>query len=128
MRSESLHGRRLDDGARRRRWWHRGYVSSNILTLRLVKCAQYHITELGWGQFLGQYLNIPVVNDAIAGTSARSYTEAGNFTDIIDTVQSGDFVIIEFGHNDGTSGGVDNGREDATSDGYNATTTVVEAE
>lgn len=84
--------------------------------------------ETGWGQYLAQYLTLPVVNDAIAGTSARSYTDAGNFTDIINAVQSGDFVIIEFGHNDGSAGAVDNGREDATGDGYNDTTTVVEAE
>ncbi|EIM91051.1 SGNH hydrolase [Stereum hirsutum FP-91666 SS1] len=82
----------------------------------------------GWGQYLAQYLTLPVVNDAIAGTSARSYTDAGNFTSIINGVQSGDFVIIEFGHNDGSAGAIDNGREDATGDGYNATTTVVEAD
>ncbi|KAJ7161418.1 hypothetical protein C8R43DRAFT_334324 [Mycena crocata] len=29
----------------------------------------------GWGQYLGQFLTIPVVNMAIAGRSARSYTD-----------------------------------------------------
>jgi rhamnogalacturonan acetylesterase len=58
----------------------------------------------GWAQYLGQYLTIPVVNSAIAGRSARSYTDEGRFTTLINTVKSGDFVIIEFGHNDGLSG------------------------
>lgn len=69
-------------------------------------------------------MSIPVVNDAIAGRSARSYTDEGRFNTLINTVKSGDFVIIEFGHNDGMSGSVDNGRQDAFGDGYDTTTTV----
>jgi len=81
----------------------------------------------GWGQYLGQYLTVPVVNDAIAGRSSRSYTDEGRFNTLINTVKSGDFVIIEFGHNDGTSGSVDNGRQCVIGDGYNTTGTVVNA-
>ncbi|KAJ6503372.1 rhamnogalacturonan acetylesterase [Mycena vitilis] len=85
----------------------------------------------GWGQYLGQYLTIPVVNSAIAGRSARSYTDEGRFTTLINTVKSGDFAIIEFGHNDGgpgLSGAVDNGREDAFGDDYSTTTSVTETD
>ncbi|KAJ7446493.1 rhamnogalacturonan acetylesterase [Mycena galericulata] len=82
----------------------------------------------GWGQYLAQYLTIPVVNDAIAGRSARSYSDEGSFTTLINTVKTGDFVIIEFGHNDGLSGAVDNGREDAFGDSYNVTATVTETD
>ncbi|KAJ7808243.1 rhamnogalacturonan acetylesterase [Mycena olivaceomarginata] len=82
----------------------------------------------GWAQYLGQYLTIPVVNSAIAGRSARSYMDEGRFTTLINTVKSGDFVIIEFGHNDGLSGTVDNGREDAFGDVYATTATVTEAD
>ncbi|KAF7307064.1 Rhamnogalacturonan acetylesterase [Mycena indigotica] len=81
-----------------------------------------------WGQYLGQYLTIPVVNNAVAGRSARSYTDEGRFTTLINTAKSGDFVIIEnsrkFGHNDGSSGSVDNGRQDAFGDSLTATSTV----
>lgn len=42
-----------------------------------------------------------MVNSAIAGRSARSYTDEGRFTTLINTVKSGDYVVIEFGHNDG---------------------------
>ncbi|KAJ6519982.1 SGNH hydrolase [Mycena sanguinolenta] len=82
----------------------------------------------GWGQYLGQFLTIPVVNDAIAGRSARSYTDEGRFTTLINTVKSGDFVIIEFGHNDGLSGAIDNGREDAFGDNVSTTAVVTEAD
>ncbi|KAK0246256.1 rhamnogalacturonan acetylesterase [Armillaria nabsnona] len=78
----------------------------------------------GWGQYLGQYLSVTVVNKAIAGRSARSYTDEGRFTTLIDTVSSGDYVVIEFGHNDGLSGTVDNGRQDAYGDDYDTTATV----
>lgn len=67
----------------------------------------------GWGQYLGYSLNIPVVNNAVAGRSARSYTREGRFTTIANKVKSGDFVIIEFGHNDGGSlTPTDDGRSD----------------
>jgi len=41
---------------------------------------------------LGQYLNLPVVNNAIAGRSARSYTDEGRFTTLINSTQRGDYV------------------------------------
>lgn len=63
----------------------------------------------------------------MGGTSARSFTESGRFNTLIDTVDSGDYVVIEFGHNDGSAGAVDNGRQDAVGDGYNTTATVTDA-
>ncbi|KAF9270623.1 SGNH hydrolase [Marasmius fiardii PR-910] len=69
-------------------------------------------SSLGWGQYLGQYSSIPVL-------SSRSYTEQGRFNTIANTIRSGDFcqtnsIVIGFGHNDGSSGSVDNGRQVAT--------------
>ncbi|KAI1122161.1 carbohydrate esterase family 12 protein [Nemania abortiva] len=67
----------------------------------------------GWGQYFGQYSTVTVVNKAIGGRSARSYWNEGRFADVASLAQSGDIVVIEFGHNDGgtpTSG--DNGRSD----------------
>lgn len=81
----------------------------------------------GWGQYLAQYLTVPVVNDAVAGRSARSYTDEGRFNTLINTVKSGDFVVIEFGHNDGTSGATDNGRQDAVGSDTTTTATVTAA-
>ncbi|KAH8925327.1 carbohydrate esterase family 12 protein [Atractiella rhizophila] len=78
----------------------------------------------GWGEYLGQYLTIPVVNKAIAGRSSRSYTDESRFTTLINTVAKGDYVIIEFGHNDGLSGSTDNGRQCAYGSDYSTTATV----
>lgn len=33
---------------------------------------------LGWGEKIGQYLSIAVVNDAISGATMRTFTEGGN--------------------------------------------------
>ncbi|KAF7303303.1 Carbohydrate esterase family 12 protein [Mycena kentingensis (nom. inval.)] len=81
----------------------------------------------GWAQYVGQYLTIPAVNMAIAGRSARSYTDEGRFTTLINTARSGDFAVIEFGHNDGLSGSVDNGRQDAFGDSLTTTAVVTAA-
>ncbi|KAJ7446494.1 rhamnogalacturonan acetylesterase [Mycena galericulata] len=69
----------------------------------------------GWGVPFAQFLTIPVVNQAVAGTSARSYSDQGLFTNLIASVKSGDYV---FGHNDVSAGAVDNGDQDAVGDGY----------
>ncbi|KAI4727553.1 SGNH hydrolase [Aureobasidium sp. EXF-10728] len=70
----------------------------------------------GWGQYLHYSLKIPVVNKAFAGRSARSFTREGRFDEIGKLIKKGDFVVIEFGHNDGTSK-PDNGRSDCPGSG-----------
>ncbi|CAK5283463.1 unnamed protein product [Mycena citricolor] len=82
----------------------------------------------GWGQYVGQFFSIPVVNSAIAGRSARSYTTEGRFSAMLGKVKSGDFVVMEFGHNDVSSGAIDNGREDASGDSLTATSVVKESD
>ncbi|KAI9707862.1 MAG: hypothetical protein M1820_004468 [Bogoriella megaspora] len=89
----------------------------------------------GWGHYLGYSLSIPVVNNAIAGRSARSFTTEGHFANISAQVQANDIVIIEFGHNDGGTPSLnttDNGRSDCPGEGdqtctsfYNGSTVIV---
>jgi hypothetical protein len=60
----------------------------------------------GWGQYLHYSFDLSTVyvnNFAIAGRSARSYTREGRFDKIGNVLKPGDWVIIEFGHNDGGS-------------------------
>lgn len=72
----------------------------------------------GWGQYLHNYTTLTVVNKAVAGRSARSYYEEGRFTTIEDLLNEGDIVVIEFGHNDGSTPVTDdNGRSDCPGDG-----------
>jgi rhamnogalacturonan acetylesterase len=62
-------------------------------------------------------MDLAVVNKAIGGRSARSYTVEGRFQEIAKVITSGDIVIIEFGHNDGGSLSKDNGRTDCPGEG-----------
>ncbi|KAH8830837.1 SGNH hydrolase-type esterase domain-containing protein [Flagelloscypha sp. PMI_526] len=78
----------------------------------------------GWGKYFPNYVTgATVVNKAVGGTSARSYTRDGYFAAITPLLKSGDYVVIEFGHNDGGSLSTDNGRTDCGvgSAGYNTT-------
>lgn len=84
----------------------------------------------GWGQYL-QYSfrdsDAIVNNQAIAGRSARSYTDEGRFDDVEKMVRAGDWVVIEFGHNDGgVLTPVDNGRSDCFGDGNQTCQTTYE--
>lgn len=78
----------------------------------------------GWGKYLPNYISLDVNNKAVAGRSARSFTREGRFTAMAEDVAEGDFVVIEFGHNDGGGLSTDNGRTDCDptdADGYAAT-------
>ena len=78
----------------------------------------------GWGVFLGNFTSLAVFNDAIAGRSARSFTREGRFTAMATRVKAGDFVVVEFGHNDGGSlTPTDNGRTDCSPVNNNYATT-----
>jgi len=61
-------------------------------------------------------MDLPVINKAIGGRSARSYTVEGRFQDVSKLGSAGDWVVIEFGHNDGGSLNSDNGRSDCPKD------------
>lgn len=58
--------------------------------------------EKGWGQVLPEFFNDNVVIEDIAqnGRSSRTFIEQGWWQKIIDNVQKGDYVVIQFGHND----------------------------
>ncbi|MBN2613752.1 MAG: hypothetical protein JXB00_19500 [Bacteroidales bacterium] len=59
--------------------------------------------QKGWGQVLQLYFNnaeIEVVNKAIGGRSSRSFHEEGRWTEVMNSLAAGDFVFIQFGHND----------------------------
>ncbi|KDN69562.1 putative GDSL-like Lipase/Acylhydrolase [Colletotrichum sublineola] len=75
----------------------------------------------GWGQYLQYSFDTSkavVDNRAMAGRSARSYTREGRFDEVAGLVKAGDWVVIEFGHNDGGSlTHTDNGRTDCFGDG-----------
>ena len=57
----------------------------------------------GWGSFISSYFDttkINVQNHAIGGRSSRTFLTDGRWDKILATLQKGDFVIMQFGHND----------------------------
>jgi len=60
------------------------------------------IPENGWGQVLHYFFNDSVVvdNHARNGRSSKSFINEGRWKKVITQVQKGDYVIIQFGHND----------------------------
>lgn len=58
--------------------------------------------EKGWGQLFPLYLQngVCVKNHARNGRSTKSFIEEGHWSNLLTQVKNGDYVIIEFGHND----------------------------
>lgn len=59
-------------------------------------------TERGWGMKLQEFFDdgVRVENHAVNGRSSRSFYSEGRWQTVIDKVKPGDYVIIQFGHND----------------------------
>lgn len=58
----------------------------------------------GWGSVIQELFNlkkVSVENCAKAGRSARTYLNEDRWTKVYNALRPGDFVLIEFGHNDG---------------------------
>lgn len=56
----------------------------------------------GWGWALPEHVapDVAVHNHAISGRSSRSFFDEGRFDPVRDQLQSGDVLMIQFGHND----------------------------
>jgi lysophospholipase L1-like esterase len=58
---------------------------------------------MGWGQVLPFYFDankVTVRNHAIGGRSSRSFYQEGRWATVYGQLQAGDYVFIQFGHND----------------------------
>jgi lysophospholipase L1-like esterase len=56
----------------------------------------------GWGQALPVFLNhdLQVVDEAISGSSSKSFIALGGLKRIEAAISAGDYLLISFGHND----------------------------
>ena len=57
----------------------------------------------GWGSLVGVYFDsnkIDVQNHAIGGRSSRTFITEGRWANILKTLKKGDYVLMQFGHND----------------------------
>ncbi len=59
--------------------------------------------ETGWGEYLQSRFDeskVKIENHAQNGRSTKSFISEGRWQKIVDALKKGDFVFIEFGHND----------------------------
>ena len=59
--------------------------------------------QTGWGQVLGYFFDasrVNVLNYAIGGRSSRTFIEEGRLDEVKGKLQKGDFLFVQFGHND----------------------------
>jgi lysophospholipase L1-like esterase len=59
--------------------------------------------ETGWGEMLGQHFKdgkVVIDNRAQNGRSTKTFISEGRWQSIVDAVKKGDYVFIQFGHND----------------------------
>jgi len=60
--------------------------------------------QWGWGEPIAAYFDpakITVLNRARGGRSSRTFLTEGLWEQVLSTMKTGDFVLIQFGHNDG---------------------------
>src|SRR5262245_7945411 len=60
------------------------------------------LPELGWGMALGKFFADPAMvhNHAVNGRSTKSFIDEGRWDKVLGELSAGDFVIIQFAHND----------------------------
>lgn len=59
--------------------------------------------QWGWGSFIADHFDttkIGIRNNAIGGRSSRTFITEGRWDKILATLKKGDYVIMQFGHND----------------------------
>lgn len=57
----------------------------------------------GWGSVINQYFDttsLQIENHAIGGRSSRTFLTDGRWEPILEKMKKGDFLLIQFGHND----------------------------
>ena len=60
-------------------------------------------TERGWGMLLPTFVNpdsVIISNNGFNGRSTKSFINEGRWTTVLNQLKAGDFVFIQFGHND----------------------------
>lgn len=61
-----------------------------------------HRWERGWAMMLPEYFlpGVKIDNQAVNGRSSKSFINGGRWQKVVDQIKPGDYVFIQFGHND----------------------------
>jgi len=83
---------------------HAAENTPRVFTIGDSTMANYRadIVTRGWGMAFRERFTDPgmVRNHAVSGRSTRSFRDEGHWQKVADQLQAGDFVIIQFSHND----------------------------
>lgn len=86
-----------------------GMVNANAIVIHTIgdstmanKPLENDNQERGWCQMLGEFLtdDVTIHNYAVNGRSTLSFYNEGRWQKVLDAIQPGDYVFIQFGHND----------------------------
>jgi lysophospholipase L1-like esterase len=61
--------------------------------------------QWGWGTLLPEFFDstkINISNQAMAGRSTRTFIKEGRWDHVLSTLKKGDYVMMQFGHNEGS--------------------------
>ena len=74
-------------------------------TVQTYDAAAY-APQAGWGQMIDRFFGDGVAfsNHAIGGRSSKNFITQGRLDDILRGIRPGDYLFVQFGHNDATQG------------------------
>ena len=82
-------------------------INQAIPTLFLVGDSTVRVGtpgQMGWGEAIGAFFDVArinIINYARGGRSSRTFMTEGLWSRVLGAMRPGDFVLIQFGHNDG---------------------------
>ena len=83
-------------------------LSDNKHTIYIIGDSTVRNTnrpQCGWGEMIGEFFDstqIRISNQAMAGRSTRTFIKEKRWDKVLSTLTEGDYVIIQFGHNEGS--------------------------
>ncbi|WP_189349738.1 rhamnogalacturonan lyase family protein [Zhihengliuella salsuginis] len=65
-----------------------------------------YVPQAGWGQMLERFLSddVAVDNHAIGGRSSKNFISQGRLDTVLGQIRPGDYLFVQFGHNDNSYG------------------------
>ena len=77
------------------------YIAGDSTACNYGEDENYALPRGGWGMYLGKYIDgAEVINCAKSGRSSKSLVAEDEYKEIMDNIKEGDYLLIQFGHND----------------------------
>jgi len=84
------------------------FIYSDKPTLYIIGDSTVRNTnrpQCGWGEKIADFFDtakLSISNQAMAGRSTRTFIKEGRWDKVMRTIKKGDYVIMQFGHNEGS--------------------------